>query len=301
MAHLTEDELLDVARDPAAARYGAHVSECPECLRRVRGLEMLAAAGRTTAAESMAEVVVPDFERVRAALPQPDRAPNPRSSPWRDWRWVASLVLAQLRLVPASVGVSSVLGFACAVALAVSLPGGADSKLGVHVFGIVVALVVLMGTLSICSRRRDPRAELLFALPVSPATVFVCRLVGVLGIDLLLAVGCSGMVVALGGTESLSATLASWFGQALLTSGVGLVFTVGRAPVAGGLLGGLVWALGSASVLPGGDRIPLQPVFQQLWSSSPAVIAVALVLVVVAVLRVRAPWLSPGEPSDGRA
>ncbi|HEY2765373.1 MAG TPA: hypothetical protein VGJ13_15390 [Pseudonocardiaceae bacterium] len=303
MTHLTEQQVLDEAVPAGSRQHAGHLGVCQDCRLRVAAMANLAAAGHVMAAESLVDVTVPAFDRVRSALPlrtpplriPPLRTPEParRANLQDQVRLAGVLVLAQLRLLPAALVPVSVIGFAAAVLLAVSLPPG---RLSVQVFGAVVALVVLTGALSTYSHRRDPRAEPLFSMPVSPATVFVCRLVGVLGIDLTLGVLCSVAVRLFGGSDSLADTLSSWFGQALLASGIALVFAVGRSPALGAVLSLGTWALGSASSMPATTVLPLRSVMSALWTTSPWVLVLAVALVVLSVLQMRMPRVAAQSP-----
>ncbi len=296
--HWDDEQLLDVvqrASEDGTTPADGHLRSCPDCRARATSLTKLADAGRVVAAESMADVPVPSFERVRSALPGAGAGARAPAQPAKrsladSVRLVAALVTAQLRLLPGALGPVSAVGFAAAVVLAVLLPRAeAAGRLGEQLFGTLVVLVALVGVLATYTQNRDPRAESLFALPVSPPVVFTCRVVGVLGLNLTMAALCSVVVRFLGGSDNLPALLASWFGQTLLTAGVALVFAVGRSPVLGVLMGGLTWALGSLSGLPAASGLPLHAVLSAVWSTSPAVLAVAVVLLAAAVLRMRIP------------
>lgn len=298
MTHWDDERILDALRsaetsaDPDAADAlpdDEHLRGCADCRQRVAAMRTLVGAGRVVASESAADLQVPSFELVRSALPTANATapdPAPRRSPVETLRLVAALVTAQLRLLPGALGPVSALGFAAAVGLALALPEGG---LGRHVFGALVVLVVLTGVLATSSTNRDPRTESLFALPISPPTVFACRVVGVLGIELVIATVCSAGLRLFGGADDLPALLASWFGQALLTAGIALVFAVGRSPALGVLAGGLAWVLGSTSSVPAASGLPLHSAVSALWSTSPLVLALGLVLLVIAVLRMRVP------------
>ncbi|GAA1231611.1 hypothetical protein GCM10009676_13290 [Prauserella halophila] len=293
MTHWDDERLLDALRrtDATADALPAdeHLRNCADCRQRFAAMRKLSDAGRVVAAESAADLRVPSFESVRAALPtaSPVAAdPVPRRTPRETLRLVSALVAAQVRLLPGALGPVSALGFAAAVGLALALPG---NGLAEHVFSALVVLVVLTGVLTTSSQNRDPRTEALVALPISPPTVFTCRVVGVLGIDLAIATACSALVRLFGAADDLPSLLASWFGQALLTAGIALVFAVGRSPVLGVLTGGLAWLLGATSSVPAASGLPLHSAVSTLWSTSPLVLALGVALLAVAVLRLRVP------------
>lgn len=305
MSHLDTEEIRDYVQQHTTglAHVEEHLRSCARCRDGVAAMAKLSEASESVANEAMGELIVPPFERLRAALPAQTASPRLRPGTafsrnrqtrgaWLEsLRLTAELVRVQLRLLPRSLFPLSVLGFVAAVLLTRFMPVN-EPSLREHAFGAVVVLVVLIGTLTAHTRGLGPRSELPFSLPISPPTVFVCRVVGVLGVNVLFAAVGSLAVHALGGTESLYGVLTSWFGQALLTVGVALVCAVAHAPVTGALAGGLVWMLGSSSILPWAAQLPLHSVVSTLWASSPAVLALSVALLAAAAVGMRFPQLS---------
>jgi hypothetical protein len=112
----------------------------------------------------------------------------------------------------------------------------------------------MIGSVAICSRRTDPRLELLSTMLVSPATVFAARLVLVLSIDLVLALAASVAMHQLGAFPDVFQVVSQWLGQALLASAVGVACAVWKSPLVGGAIAATVWLLCSASTLPTGAK-----------------------------------------------
>ncbi|HEY2764648.1 MAG TPA: hypothetical protein VGJ13_11645, partial [Pseudonocardiaceae bacterium] len=69
MTHLTEQQVLDEAVPAGSRQHAGHLRVCQDCRLRVAAMANLAAAGHVMAAESLVDVTVPAFDRVRSALP----------------------------------------------------------------------------------------------------------------------------------------------------------------------------------------------------------------------------------------
>lgn len=160
-------------------------------------------------------------------------------------------MVAQARLMPWSIGPLTAAGLAVAVLLARVAPTvGAV----VQLFSAVVPVVLLLGAVAACSHRSDPRLEPLSAMPVSPAMAFATGLARVLGIDLVLALVASGVLVAVGAATGLAAVVAGRLGRALPATSAGVVVAIWRSPAFGTTAGAAVWLLGW---LPGpGGAVP---------------------------------------------
>ncbi|WP_142261022.1 hypothetical protein [Thermopolyspora flexuosa] len=129
--------------------------------------------------------------------------------------------------MPWSIGPLTAAGLAVAVLLARVAPTvGAV----VQLFSAVVPVVLLLGAVAACSHRSDPRLEPLSAMPVSPAMAFATGLARVLGIDLVLALVASGVLVAVGAATGLAAVVAGRLGRALPATSAGVVVAIWRSP-----------------------------------------------------------------------
>jgi hypothetical protein len=244
--------------------------------------DALRAAVREADERLLGPVVVPSYDELLGGLPEiaAGRARSaPRPSFRASLRLAAGLVVAQARLMPRSLGPLTAAGLAAAVLLArlAPTPGAV-----VQLFSAVVTIVLLLGAVTACSHRSDPRLELLSAMPVSPATAFATRLALVLGIDLVLALVASGVLVAVGAATGLVTVVTGWLGRALLASSAGVVVAIWRSPAFGTMAGAAVWLFGW---LPGPGGAVLTGT--SLW-----MLGCAAALLALAVWLARRPRLS---------
>lgn len=245
------------------------------------GMEALAAAVRQADDERVGPVMVPSFDTLLGRRPElagrRTRVAGP--SLRRSWRLVGGLVPAQARLMPRSLGPLTAAGLGAGIMIArtAPTPGAVD-----RLFGTVVTAVLLIGVITACSRRSDPRLELLSAMPVSPATAFSVRLTLVLGLDLALAVAASAVLTVAGGTGGLAMVVAGWLGRGLLAAGMGAVCAVWRSPALGSTAGIMVWLAGWL----------LAPHVAALSGLHPWMAVCALLLLAMAVRLARRPRLS---------
>jgi hypothetical protein len=194
----------------------------------------------------------------------------------------AGLVAAQARLMPRSLGPLTAVGLVAAVLLARTAPSPGAV---VQLFSAVVTVVLLLGSITACSHRSDPRLELLSAMPISSATAFGTRLALVLGLDLALAAAASGILGAVAGTTGMVTVVAGWLGRALLAAGVGSVFAIWRSPALGTTAGVAVWLLGW---MGGPDNAVVS-------GTHPWMLVCALALLAAAVWLARRPRLSGSD------
>ncbi|ETK34051.1 hypothetical protein [Microbispora sp. ATCC PTA-5024] len=247
--------------------------------------DALTAAVREADEELIGPLTVPAYDELLGRLPDiaghrkaPVTGPTLRAS----WRLTTGLVRAQARLIPRSLGPLTALGLVAAVLLARTAP---TPGAVVQLFSSVVTVVLLLGSVTACSHRSDPRLELLSAMPVSPATAFATRLALVLGIDLALSVVASGVLVSAGATTGMLAVVAGWLGRALLAAGAGAVFAIWRSPAFGTMAGVVVWLLGWV-------RGPDDAVVS---GTHPWMLSCALALLAAAVWLARRPRLSGSD------
>ncbi len=285
MTHLDEEAVLSRARGerlhPAML---AHARECAHCQRRVAAWTNVASAARQLEARDTA-VVVPSFDRLlgpalatSAASGVEVVAPSPR----RSWRISLALAGWQLRLLPRSLAVLTLLGLGLGIAAAAAV---SEPVWAARVFADVMVLLALMGAIGIVGERVDPRGELWRALPVSPGAVLLSRVTVVVGFDLLAATAASAVLAATTSAGSFSALVAAWLGPALLSAGVALLGTVWRGGWLGGALGAAVWVLGTMSTLPMAHTVDagMGAVATRLWATTPATVAAGVLLLALAV------------------
>jgi hypothetical protein len=195
------------------------------------------------------------------------------------------LVLRQLRLMPRVLLPLSVGGLAAAVVIALVTP---DRALAERYFAAGVVLVALLGSVATCTRRADPRTELLYALPISPVTVFTARLVLVLAVDLLLALAASVVVHVAGVGAGIFDVVSGWLGQSLLASAIAVAGAVRFSSGVGAAAAVAVLCTGFLTTLSrGGLAERVGAVATQVWGTTPWTAAAALALFVLAVGQVR--------------
>lgn len=276
--HLTDDQL---ARPDDAVR--PHLSHCVDCRDRATGWQQVAVAAREMSAELTGEFRTPSFDSLlgdAVGLPWAAPAEVARPDLRAALRLTAALTRIQLRLLPRSVVVLTVLGFACCVLLALLTTRSGSPP---TVFGLAITLVFQLGTLAACLPRTDPRLELFSVLPIPPAVVFACRLVVVLAADTVLALLSSLLASELGGAANLSAMIAGWLGPAMFASAVGVVCAVWRSPAVGALAGAAVWLLGAAASAEGGPVHRIGELIEPLWTTSAVTLVLAGILLAAAM------------------
>lgn len=200
--------------------------------------------------------------------------------PARPWRTAWQLAVRQLVLMPRLWAPLSAIGL---VAAALVSSAQMQERVGMRLFGAVVVLSALFGALIVASPRRDPRRELLFTLPVSPAAVFLARLATVLCVDLSLAMVCSALVRGPGWW----AVVTSWLGESLLAASLALALSVRFSPPLGAAAGGTLWFLSVVGGPHGLLSTPLDALLDGLLATTPWTLAAAAALLVWAARAMR--------------
>ncbi|MCM3886087.1 hypothetical protein [Frankia sp. R82] len=321
-AHLGEDEVFALARLTGAAVGSGeerliagrlpgqvgHLLGCGSCQVRVSAVRKLTSAARAADQTRIGPMAVPAFDALlagrllphsagidpavptqAAAVPPPagiavPAAPqSPLAGRRPDLRTAAGLaagiVWRQARLVPRSLSVLVCCGLALAVLAARAVP---DPHWGEALFVAVVVLTVAVSALCTCGWTHDPRRELMFALPVSPAAVLTARLVLVLAVDLALAVAATVTLTLTGGTAAVGVLVGAWLGPSLLAAAICVVVAVWLSSWAGGLAGIVAWGVGSVATLPRASSAG-PGLAGRLWSTSAVTLGAALLLLAVAV------------------
>jgi hypothetical protein len=299
--------LSDADRD----RVRAHVAGCATCRADL-------AAWRAIAAADPGAGPPPDPDRlVRAVLTRSaldgatvdGTASGPAAGMPRRLRYLASLVLAEARLIRLAVPVASALVMTLGVALVLieGLTGGAEPGVGVagDLLALIAPIVAAAGVAGVHRSWRDPAAELLAAVPTSERLLLLVRLALVSGYDLALALGASAVLAAVtadtaGGVTvaaGMNALIATWLGPMALLSALSLLVAVRFGPdVALGTAIGL-WAL---RMLVESDFAPDGPPARLIlaaWSTNATVLAVSAALGVAAVVVTGRGGPFPGEPN----
>ncbi|MEU3651472.1 hypothetical protein AB0E67_01280 [Streptomyces sp. NPDC032161] len=233
-------------------------------------------SGSGTGPESAASGAMPSGAPASADASVPTGAAGPA----RPWRTAWQLAVQQLVLMPRLWAPLSAIGL---VAAALVSSAQMQERVGIRLFGAVVVLSALFGALIVASPRRDPRRELLFTLPVSPAAVFLARLATVLCVDLALAMVCSALVRGPGWW----AVVASWLGESLLAASLALALSVRFSPPVGAAAGGTLWFLGVVGGPHGLLSTPFDALLDGLLSTTPWTLAAAAALLVWAARAMR--------------
>lgn len=246
--HLGDDELSALSRAgslspgqaPAGSSPARHLAGCRRCQNRAAALRALARAARAADRALTGPIEVPTFDAlIGARLPRPapaspalpaaiQTAPKETAaarygSLGHRVRLALRVVGYQARLLPRSLAPITGFGFVTALVAALSTH---DPTWGVRLFGVMVTLLLLVGAMAVCQPRRDPRRELLYALPVSPGAVFLARLTLVLSLGLGAALAGSIAVGAAGHRAGVTELILQWLGPSLLSSSVAVVLAV---------------------------------------------------------------------------
>ncbi|MFD5298576.1 hypothetical protein ACFWJU_25630 [Streptomyces mutabilis] len=313
--HLADDVLARLAQTASRDRRdGRHLDACPDCRVRLAAWRDIGTALRTE--EAGPAHAPPPFDALlgpvlapRSATAPADAAPPGAAreagglralvgrlgacarsgGPERSLRTAWQLVGRQAALMPKAWAPLSAGGFVGAALLASAQEA---DRFALRLFGAVVVLLVTFGALAAALPRRDPRQELLFTLPVSPAAVFLARLTVVLSADLAMAMACSALVDGPGWWPVVS----SWLGQSLLAASLALALAVRLGPAPGAAAGGAVWLLGVTSGPQGLFSTPVGAMVDTLLSTTPWTVALSAVLLAWAAGAMRAYALP--EPAE---
>jgi hypothetical protein len=303
--------LSDADRD----RVRAHVAGCAACRADLAAWRAIAAAdpgvGPPPAPDRLVRAVL-----TRSALDGTaveGTAPAPAAGMPRRLRYLASLVLAEARLIRLAVPVASALVMTLGVALVLieGPTGGAEAAGGAMAAGDLLALiapiVAAAGVAGVHRSRRDPAAELLATAPTSARLLLLVRLALVFGYDLALALGASAVLAAVtadsaGGVTvaaGMNALIATWLGPMALLSALSLLVAVRFGP---DVALGTAIALWALRVLMESDFAPDGPPARLIlaaWSTNATVLAVSAALGIAAVVVTGRDGRFPGEPNRG--
>ncbi|MGW4561586.1 hypothetical protein ACWEN3_03960 [Streptomyces sp. NPDC004561] len=278
-----------------------HLENCSDCSTRMGAWQDIGSAMRTEAAESV--VSPPSFDALlgsvladagpRDAAKRPEAGPGTSEGPERvpglphPWRTAWQLAVRQGVLMPGTWAPLSAVGFLGATLLAST---SVQERFAVRLFGAAVVLLVMFGALMAASPRRDPRRELLFTLPVSPAAVFLARLAVVLCADVAMAMASSTLVHGPGWW----AVVSGWLGESLLAASLALALAVRFGPAQGVAAGGALWLLGVVSGPEGVFSTPVDSLTKALLSTTPWTLVLAVVLLAWAASAMRS--FGPATP-----
>ena len=201
--------------------------------------------------------------------------------------FAAQLLTAQMRLIRVSVWLASALMMAFGVLALVPLRQGGLTE---SVLAMVAPFIAAAGIAGVCGPDRDPGFELTAATATSPRTVLVARVALVFGYDLVLALGASLALVAMGlDTSGLGALIGAWLGPMALLSSLCLLLAVAVGTTTAITVGLALWvarllvptlAVDTRWLVPVADTVKL------LWATNflSSVLVVALVAASVMVI-----------------
>jgi hypothetical protein len=150
---------------------------------------------------------------------------------------------------------------------------------------VVTPLVMALGLAFVYGPEHDPGLEIALATMVSPRLVLLCRLLPVLGYNLLLSLGVTLIAVALHGGD-FALLISFWAGPMLLLSSLSLALSIGVGTVIGAGVASGLWLLHlmvatlSSSAAPAKSALVLPSGF---WQTTPAMLVLACLLFLVAL------------------
>ena len=238
--------------------------------------------------QSIADGLRPDpppADAVAAMLCKAAGEPEPARRRRGHWAFAVQLLTAQTRLIRASVWLASALTMAFGVLALVPLRQGGVTE---SVLAMVAPFVAAAGIAGVCGPERDPGFELTAATATSPRTVLTARVALVFGYDLVLALGASLALVAMGlDTSGLGALIGAWLGPMALLSSLCLLVAVAAGTTAAITVGLALWLarlLVPALTLDTRWFVPLADAVKLVWATNFASGALAVVLLAASIV-----------------
>jgi hypothetical protein len=192
-------------------------------------------------------------------------------------RHLRQVVPAQARLLRRSVWIASGLAIALATLYALALQSRAGEQ---DVLALALPWIAATGIAFLYGPENDPGLELALATPTSARAVVAGRFALLFLYDALLALA-GTVVLALVRGDGLWALTLVWLGPMALLSTVSLVLSVLLSPAVA--LGGAA-ALGFARTLRLDHGLTLRLSPEAFWHTTPQILAVSLVLLLIAVV-----------------
>ncbi len=265
-----------------AQRVRGHLPRCASCRAELAGWQ---AVGHAAVIASEPDVV-PDIALMGGVWARLDTAPSPAASVRAARRRAMALgriALGQAPLLPKGIWVASatVLVFGLLVSLLMSSSVGAAAN---ALLGLAVPLVTAVGVAFSYGHESDPALEVALATPTTPRVVLTSRLILIFGYNFGLALGVT-LVLALFRGFAFAQLASLWIGPMLLLAGLSALVTVTVGTVASATTVAAIWCLrflgSAASVVGAASAVRVGAV--AIWPTSPAVLALAAILLVVAV------------------
>jgi len=278
--------------EPDSRRVAEHLVACSGCRHELSSWQAVAQVTRGD--QDLSWVASPPSEALAGVFAALDAAEAPPATYhsaqlWRRWAAVlANLTRYQLRLVPRGIWVASTLAMLlCLVPLVwPQLFFIHDVSRHVAIIqGVVTPIVMALGLAFIYGPEHDPGLEIALATMVSPRWVLLCRLLPVVGYNLLLSLGVTLVAVALHGGD-FALLISFWAGPMLLLSSLSLALSIGVGAVIGAGVASCLWLLHliiatlSSSAAPAPSE-PASPF--GFWQTTPTMLVLACLLFLVAL------------------
>ncbi|MCT9932733.1 hypothetical protein N5079_21245 [Planotetraspora sp. A-T 1434] len=207
---------------------------------------------------------------MRSVLDGVDAPPVPRTV--RAW----TLLVMEARIPRRALWLTSALVMAVSVGFVLAKRDAAEL-----VLALVAPLIAGMGVAGSYGPERDDAFEVVAVTPTSPRVVLLARMTLVFGYDLMLALLASAVLTVLHSAPvELMPLIAAWFGPMALLSALSLLLSV--CWTAEGAIGVAlaVWSLYALTA----TGLPILDGVKGFWTTSPATVALALVLAFAAVI-----------------
>jgi hypothetical protein len=269
-----------------------HLVACSHCRQDLSLWEALAQVTRSS--QNLSWTASPPSDVLSGVFAELDAAEAPALA----GRWVpgaVNLVRYQLRLVPRGIWAASTLATLLCLAPLIWPQIFFLHDVSRHVAiiqSVVTPVVMALGLAFIYGPEHDPGLEIALSTPISPRWVLLCRLLPVVGYNLLLSLGVTLIAVALHGGD-FALLISFWAGPVLLLSSLSLALSIGVGTVIGAGVASCLWLLHliatlSSSTAPAQSEGALP---FGLWQTSPAMLVLAFLLFLGALAYV--PWRVP--------
>jgi hypothetical protein len=189
---------------------------------------------------------------------------------------------AQLPLIPKGIWIASAAVLFIAVLLASVWRDGAFPP---SLLGLLLAPMAAAGVAVLCDQDADAGLEIALATPTSPRVTLFCRFLLVYGYNTALALG-GVLFLTLAHHADFALLTSFWLGPMLLLASSGLVLTVRFGAFVGAIVVGALWCLRALGLVWTSlhATVEINATLPILWRTTPALIALSLALLVIAVM-----------------
>jgi Putative zinc-finger len=262
-----------------------HLASCPDC---VRELAVWRALARSVQVEGRGVEPTLSFaaswEGLSVRLPASvGWSAAPRGAVWSNLAMAVGhlwqVIPAQARLLRRSVWIASAMAIVLAILYAATLPSHVGEQ---DVLAFALPLIAGTGVAFLYGPEIDPSLELALATPTSARAILFGRFALLFMYDALLALAGTTLLSVLHGDEFWALTLV-WLGPTLLLSTISLALSLLLSPVVASGGAALLW-LSRIAHFDNGLTLRITPA--AFWSTTPQVLVISVVLLVLAVLYV---------------